>query len=212
MTIGIVEDHELYLEGLGLLLEKHGIKIVFTAQTAILALQKLSVTEPDILICDIHLPDMEPELLLAGIREMKPKLPVLYLTLMRGTRHLHRLLRQSIQGYVLKNAPVEVLLQALETINKGGTYFSKDIGTITDSDEFRNTVTVPENRVDTILTKREIEILKLICAAHSNQQIAELLFLSVGTVDTHRKNILQKLGVNNTVGLVRYAFKNGLID
>lgn len=212
MTIGIVEDHELYLEGICLLLEKHGIQIAFTASNGQSALEKLQAHIPDVLICDIHLPDLEPETLLAKIRDMQPQLPVLYLTLMRGTRHLHKLLRQSIQGYVLKNAPVQVLLDALETIYNGGNYFSKEIGNLTDSDEFRNTVTVPENKVETILTKREIEILQLICREHTNQQIAEQLFLSVGTVDTHRKNIIQKLGVNNTVGLVRYAYKQGLID
>mgnify|MGYP001160187792 CR=1 FL=1 len=212
MTVGIVEDHELYLEGLGLLLERQGIQIVFTAPNGQEALQKLRETVPDILVCDIHLPDMEPEALLSAIRGIHPNLPVLYLTLMRGTRHLHKLLRQSIQGYVLKNAPLTMLMEALETIHAGGTYFSKDVGQLTDSDEFRNTVTIPESKVETILTKREIEILQLICREMSNQQIAEQLFLSVGTVDTHRKNIIQKLGVNNTVGLVRYAFRQGLID
>lgn len=212
MTIGIVEDHELYLEGICLLLEKNGIQIGFTASNGHSTLDKLKTIVPDVLICDIHLPDMEPEALLGKIREMHPQLPVLYLTLMRGTRHLHKLLRQTIQGYVLKNAPVQVLLEALETIYKGGTYFSKEIGSLTDSDEFRNTVTIPENRVETILSKREIEILQLICRENTNQQIAEQLFLSVGTVDTHRKNIIHKLGVNNTVGLVRYAYKQGLID
>jgi DNA-binding NarL/FixJ family response regulator len=212
MTIGIVEDHELYLEGICLLLEKHGIHIAFTASNGQSTLEKLKTHAPDVLICDIHLPDLEPETLLMKIRDMHPQLPVLYLTLMRGTRHLHKLLRQSIQGYVLKNAPVQVLLEALDTIHKGGTYFSKEIGNLTDTDEFRNTVTVPENKVETILTKREIEILQLICRENTNQQIAEQLFLSVGTVDTHRKNIIQKLGVNNTVGLVRYAYKQGLID
>lgn len=212
MTIGIVEDHELYLEGLSLLLEKQGISILFTAQNGQVALENLQKGSPDVLVCDIHLPDMEPEALLKAIREMHPDLPIIYLTLMRGTRHLQKLLRQSIQGYVLKNAPVQMLLEALQTVNAGGTFFSKEVGQLTDSDEFRNTVTIPANKVDTILTKREIEILQLICREHSNQEIAEQLFLSVGTVDTHRKNIIQKLGVNNTVGLVRYAFKNGLID
>jgi len=212
MTIGIVEDHELYLEGLSLLLEKQGITILFTAPNGRLALENLEHFRPDVLICDIHLPDLEPEILLKQIRERQPEIPVLYLTLMRGTRHLHKLLRQSIQGYVLKNAPLQMLMEAIETIHAGGTYFSKELGQLTDSDEFRNTVTIPESKVETILTKREIEILQLICREMSNQQIAEQLFLSVGTVDTHRKNIIQKLGVNNTVGLVRYAFRQGLID
>lgn len=212
MTIGIVEDHELYLEGIKLLLQQQGHQICFAANSGKALLELLPVNLPQILLCDVNLPDMEPEDLLSAIRQIYPAMPIIYLTLMRGSRHLKKLLRQDIQGYVLKNAPVAELELALQTVAAGGKYFSKDAGSLTDSDEYRNTVTVEARQISRILTEREMEILQLICREMSNQQIAQKLFLSVGTVDTHRKNIILKLGVNNTVGLVRYAFKNGLID
>lgn len=212
MTIGIVEDHELYLEGIKLLLQKQGHQIVFAANSGNALLQILPTAQPDVLLCDVNLPDMPPEDLLAAIRQIYPDMLVIYLTLMRGSRLLKKLLKQDIQGYVLKNAPLEELELALQTVFSGGKYFSKDVGSLTDSDDYRNTVIINEHKVNHILTEREREILQMICQEMSNQQIAQKLFLSVGTVDTHRKNIILKLGVNNTVGLVRYAFKNGLID
>lgn len=212
MTIGIVEDHELYLEGLRLLLQQQGHHICFAAQSGKALLEVLPVSVPQILLCDVNLPDVEPEDLLTAIRQKYPALPIVYLTLMRGSRHLKKLLRQDIQGYVLKNAPVAELELALQTVLAGGKYFSKDVGSLTDSDEYRNTVTIEAQQISRILTEREMEILQLICREMSNQQIAQKLFLSVGTVDTHRKNIIQKLGVTNTVGLVRYALKSGLIS
>jgi len=130
---------------------------------------------------------------------------------MRGTRYIHKLLRHNIQGYVLKNAPFEELLSAIHEVYKGGTYFSKGIDIISQND-FRNTLTLDEKKVTEILSRREIEILVLICKEFSNAAIAEKLFLSISTIETHRKNIIAKLGVNNTVGLVRFALKNKLID
>ncbi|TAD86435.1 MAG: DNA-binding response regulator [Bacteroidetes bacterium] len=212
MTVGIIDDHELHLEGLQLLLTQAGITIVFVAKTGTEALQKLTVHTPDVLLCDVHLPDVIPEDLLLSIRELHPTTPIIYLTLMRGTRYLNKLLRGNIQGYLLKNASVHELLLALETVYKGGVYFSKTLEADSETEDYRRTVIVGGNAVNEILTKREQEILKLICTEHTNGDIAAKLYLSVGTVDTHRKNIIQKLGVKNTAGLVRYALRQGIID
>lgn len=212
MTIGLVDDHELYLEGLRLLLEQVGHQVIFSMPDGASLLSALEKEQPDVLLCDIHLPDIQPEQLLIRIRSAYPALPVVYLTLMRGTRHLKKLQRHGIQGYLLKNAPIAELQEALGAVSAGKSYYSKDIQQTAEGDDYRQTIIVDENRVEDILTKREIEILQFICREMSNQQIANQLFLSVGTVDTHRKNIIQKLGVSNTVGLVRYALKHGIID
>ena len=132
--------------------------------------------------------------------------------MMRGTRYIHKLMKYGIQGYLLKNAGIEELKTALKAVANGGTYFSKQIN-ITDAEsDFRNTITIDDNLVGEVLSKREIEILKLICKEFSNAEIAKKLFLSVSTVETHRKNLIAKLGVNNTVGLVKFAIKNNLIE
>jgi two-component system, NarL family, response regulator NreC len=210
----IVEDHEMYLEGLTLLLGKYqGIEVAGSSINGKSFLQALpGIAEDVILLLDVHLPDTEPEELLIKIREAHSKLRIIFLTLMRGTRFIHKLMKYNIQGYILKSAPIEELIQAIYTVEQGGTYFTKEIDILAKGDDARNTVIIDSKKVDEILTKREQEILQLVCKEFSNAEIAEKLFLSVGTVETHRKRIIAKLGVNNTVGLVKFAVRHGLTD
>lgn len=212
IKIFITEDHEMYLEGLVLLLKKNPtLDIIGSTQTANSLLQKLPDITADILLMDVHLPDMEAEELLKKIRSVKPDQKIIYLTMMRGTRYIHRLIKHRVEGYLLKNAAIEELHEAIEKVYNGDTYYSKEIDIITDND-FRSTITIEDTKPEEILSKREIEILQLVCKEYSNSEIAEKLFLSISTVETHRKNIIAKLGVSNTVGLVKFALKNSLID
>jgi two-component system, NarL family, response regulator NreC len=213
LKVFITDDHELYLEGLVLLLNKQpGIQVVGSALTGKELLQKLQEVEVDILLLDVHLPDTGEEELLKKIRTVHPDLKILYLTIMRGTRYIHKLIRHDIHGYILKNTSIEELVKALKNVSEGKKYFSKEINIIDTDQDFRNTVTIEDRKVDEILSKREIEVLTLICKEYSNSEIAEKLFLSVSTVETHRKNLIAKLGVNNTVGLVKFALRNNLIE
>jgi DNA-binding NarL/FixJ family response regulator len=213
IKVFVTDDHELYLEGVCLLLNKQeGISVVGHCLSGRELLQQLPITDIDILLLDVHLPDMEEEELIISIRQIKPNIKILYLTMMRGTRYIHKLIKYGVQGYLLKNVSIDELKNALLTIGNGGQYFSKEVN-ITDAEtDFRNTITIEDKQINEILSKREIEILKLICKEFSNAEIAEKLFLSISTVETHRKNLIAKLGVNNTVGLVKFAIKNNIID
>lgn len=212
IKIFITEDQELYLEGLTLLLNNHPqINVCGTAVNATALLQKLESVQPDILLLDVHLPDMEAEELLKKIRAIQPTQKIIYLTMMRGTRYIHRLIKHQIHGYLLKNARPDELYTAIEKVQKGEQYFSKDIDIMGESD-FRSTITINDIKPGEILSKREIEILQLVCKEYSNSEIADKLFLSISTVETHRKNLIAKLGVSNTVGLVKFALKNKLIE
>ncbi|HOA37343.1 MAG TPA: response regulator transcription factor [Flavihumibacter sp.] len=213
MRVYITDDHEMYLEGLSLLLQKQTeLEVTGTSSNAADLLNRLpTMSSEDILLLDVNLPDMEEEELIRKIRELRPKQKVIYLTLIRGTRYVHKLLKYQIQGYVLKNASVEELLAAIDTVHKGGQYFSKEIDILSDGD-FRNTLTIEDRKVGEILSKREVEVLKLVCKEFSNAEIAQKLFLSISTVETHRKNLIAKLGVQNTVGLVKFAIRNNLVD
>ena len=168
--------------------------------------------EADILLLDVYLPDMPEEEIVQQIRIAYPDLRIVYLTLLRGTRYVHKLAKYNIQGYLLKNASLEELLGALRSVHEGGRYFSKDIHIGDRDEDFRNTITIEDRQIDEILSRRELEVLRLICKEYSNAEIAEKLFLSVSTVETHRKNLIAKLGVNNTVGLVKFALRNNLTD
>ena len=213
IRVFITDDHEMYLEGLALLLDKQAdIEVIGTASSGKALLEQVSDLQTDILLLDVHLPDIGEEELLQSIRASRPDLKIIYLTLLRGTRYVHKLTRHNIQGYVLKNATLEELLTALRTVRDGNGYFSKDINIGDRDEDFRSTITIEDKQIDEILSRRELEVLKLICREYSNAEIAEKLFLSVSTVETHRKNLIAKLGVNNTVGLVKFALRHKLID
>ena len=213
LKVFITDDHELYLEGLVLLLNKQpGVQVLGSATNGESLLNQLPNEEIDILLLDVHLPDIGEEELLKKVREKQPSIKILYLTIMRGTRYIHKLLKHDIQGYLLKNTNIEELINALETVQSGKKYYSREINILDTEQDFRNTVTIEDRKVDEILSKREIEVLTLICKEYSNSEIAKKLFLSVSTVETHRKNLIAKLGVNNTVGLVKFALKNKLIE
>jgi DNA-binding NarL/FixJ family response regulator len=213
IRVFITDDHEMYLEGLALLLGKQdGIEVVGTASSGKELLSRIKDLQSDVMLLDVYLPDIGEEELLESIRAVRQDLKIIYLTLLRGTRYIHKLTRHNIQGYVLKNASLEELLTALRSVNDGGSYFSKDINIGDRDEDFRNTITIEDKQIDEILSRRELEVLKLICREYSNAEIADKLFLSVSTVETHRKNLIAKLGVNNTVGLVKFALRNKLID
>ncbi|MFT4024279.1 MAG: response regulator transcription factor [Flavihumibacter sp.] len=213
MRVYITDDHEMYLEGLSLLLQKQTeLEVTGTSSNATDLLGRLpAISSDDILLLDVNLPDMEEEELIRQIRAVRPRQKVIYLTLIRGTRYVHKLLKYEVQGYVLKNASVNELLTAIEMVHNGGQYFSKEIDILSEG-EFRNMLTIEDRKVGEILSKREVEVLKLVCKEYSNAEIAEKLFLSISTVETHRKNLIGKLGVQNTVGLVKFAVRNKLID
>ena len=213
IRVFITDDHEIYLEGLSLLLSKqNGIEVIGTATTGKELLDQVQGLQADILLLDVYLPDLGEEEILQQIRAARPDLRIIYLTLLRGTRYIHKLSKYNIQGYVLKNASLDELMQALKAVNDGGTFFSKDIHIGDRDEDFRNTITIEDKQIDEILSRRELEVLRLICKEYSNAEIAEKLFLSVSTVETHRKNLIAKLGVNNTVGLVKFALRHKLID
>ena len=213
IRVFITDDHEMYLEGLSLLLDKQeGIEVIGTATSGKALLEQIRDLQADILLLDVYLPDLGEEEILQQIRSIRPDLRIIYLTLLRGTRYIHKLSKYNIQGYILKNASLDELLQALRSVCDGGSYFSKDIHIGDRDEDFRNTITIEDKQIDEILSRRELEVLRLICKEYSNAEIADKLYLSVSTVETHRKNLIAKLGVNNTVGLVKFALRNNLID
>ena len=196
-----------------MLSKQEGIEVTGTATTGKGLLECVQKgLQADILLLDVYLPDMPEEEIIQQIRASHPDLRVIYLTLLRGTRYVHKLAKYNIQGYILKNASLEELLGALRSVQDGGRYFSKDIHIGDRDEDFRNTITIEDRQIDEILSRRELEVLRLICKEYSNAEIAEKLFLSVSTVETHRKNLIAKLGVNNTVGLVKFALRNNLTD
>lgn len=216
MKIILADDHSLYLQGLMLLLkENENFEILGNANSggdAILLAQKFH-SETDILLLDLHLPDMNAIEIVAEIRKFSQDLKIVMLTHQKGNRYLPKLVKLGISGYLLKNIDAKDFIEALTIVANGGEYYSPNITDITKDEDvyIKSSVIIFNETKDITLSEREKEILVMVCNEKASKEIGDLLHISTGTVDTHRKNIMQKLGVTNSVGLVKYALKQRLI-
>jgi len=210
----LLEDHALQLEGMSALLAKESdIQVVKTFPSSLQFLQEADDLVFDILLSDLHMPDKNGLEVAEELQKRKHPSKVILLTMQRGVRFLQKAEKSGVKGYFLKNISIGELVKNIRSIHSGEIIFDETLRVISQEDDIhiKSTITVKDQPSE-ILSDREKEILVLVCKEFASSQIAEKLHISVGTVDTHRKNILVKLGVNNTVGLVKYALKHRLLD
>jgi DNA-binding NarL/FixJ family response regulator len=208
VKILLADDHKLFIEGIrGLLTRVPWIDVIGVAANGIEVLHMLQSHHADILILDIQMPQMNGIKVAEELSVHYPDVKIIVVSMYGERLFVEQMLRLGVFGYLLKNTTPEELVSAIDTVRAGGKYFAHDVTTLTHGD------TVSETSTPSIaLTRRETQILKLIARGHSGPEIARELSLSTQTVNTHRKNIMQKLNVNNTALLVRYALTNRLID
>lgn len=215
VLVALVDDHKLFRKGMVELINGFtGFSVRWEANNGLELTRLLGPGNlPDIVLLDINMPDTDPLTLVKTIRAKHRRTKIVILTMYHGTRYYTKLIRHGINGYLYKSEGKAVFLEAIEKAVRGETYVSKELLTDVKAPKGANSpafdlhLAAPEN----VLTKREIEILKLVAQEYSNQEIGEKLFISTSTVDTHRKHILLKLGVRNTVGLVKYCLQNNLL-
>ena len=211
----IVDDHEVVRDGLkNILTSLENISIAGEAGNGEDAVKMYSTLKPDIVIMDISMPGMNGIEATRVIKEKDPDARILILTMHDNQEYLNQIIRSGAKGFILKNTDKEELLDAVKTVAGGDNFFSKDISKLIIDNYIRTAKETEKGDAykEVPLTKREIEILKLIASGYSNQEIANILYISYNTVDTHRKNIMHKLSIKNTAGLVRYAIEKGLIS
>ncbi len=211
----IVDDHEVVRDGLrNILTSLDNISIAGEAGNGEDAVKMYSTLKPDLVIMDISMPGMNGIEATRVIKEKDPDARILILTMHDNQEYLNQIIRSGAKGFILKNTDKEELLEAVKTVSGGDNFFSKDISKLIIDNYIRTAKETEKNDgyKEVPLTKREIEILKLIASGYSNQEIANILYISYNTVDTHRKNIMHKLSIKNTAGLVRYAIEKGLIS
>jgi len=215
IKILIVDDHEVVRDGLrNILLSLDNISIAGEAGNGEDAIKLYNSVKPDLVIMDISMPGMNGIEATRIIKEKDPDAKILILTMHDNQEYLNQIIRSGAKGFILKNTDKEELLDAVKTVASGENFFSKDISKLIIDNYIRSAKEgeKSDGYKETPLTKREIEILKLIASGYSNQEIANILYISYNTVDTHRKNIMHKLSIKNTAGLVRYAIEKGLIS
>jgi DNA-binding NarL/FixJ family response regulator len=206
ISVFIVEDHAVVVEGIrALLMNEKDIVIVGTCSTAAACLEYFGSHGADVILMDINLPDASGVDLCAQIKSMHKEIMILALSTYNQGIYMNKIMENGASGYLLKNITRQELVDAIATVSRGGVYFSFEAGKIYKS-------TLEKSSHQPVLTKREKEILKLVAEGYTNLQISQQLFISVDTVDTHRKNLYTKLNIKNTALLVRYAIDNGIVS
>jgi len=208
----LVDDHAILREGIKALLEKQeNIEVVAEAANGREAVSKVVQFHPDVVVLDISMPLMDG---LEATRQMKresPDVKILVLTMHDDEEYFFQLLRAGASGYVTKRAVSRDLVSAIEAVYRGESFFCPSMARSLLSNYLRLARNI-EHIEQEELTPREREIVKLIAEGHTNQQIAALLHRSVKTIESHRANILRKLGVHDSTGLVKYAVRKKLIE
>jgi DNA-binding NarL/FixJ family response regulator len=198
----IVDDHYMVIEGIRSLLQNEkGIEWVGHATNAASCLAFLKQQQPDIILMDINLPDKSGIDLCKEVKERHPSVFIIGLSTYNQLSFIQKMMDNGSSGYVLKNATQHELMEAIETVARGKTYFSMEAAQTLQK----------KDAAKVILTRREIEVLELIAEGMTNNAIAQKLFISPSTVDTHRKNLLAKLEAKNTASLIRMATQLQLI-
>lgn len=213
IKILLVDDHYIITDGLAAMLSQiKEYEIVGEARDGIEALEKVKELKPDFLIVDISMPKMNGIELTKKLREKNSTIKILVLTQHEKSEYIFQMLKSGADGYLLKNSNKNELITAIKSISEGNKYFGKKISDIVINNYVSNNDTEKEDSMesDMLLTKREIEIIKLIVKDKSNQEIADNLNISLRTVETHRRNIMQKLNVKTVVALVRYALNKNI--
>jgi DNA-binding NarL/FixJ family response regulator len=201
--IFIVDDHPLVLEGLRALIEEHGnLKMVGTAATAQEALVFLGNNSVDVAFLDINLPDISGIDLCKKIKDIWPGIKILALSTFAERSYISRMIQNGAMGYLLKSSSKEEIFEAIDQVMAGGFYMHVNL--------MQNTKAEASKPVP-VLTRRETEILALIAEGLTNPQIADKLFLSTLTINSHRKSLLTKFEVTNTASLIKNAASFGLI-
>ncbi|MBL0357383.1 MAG: response regulator transcription factor [Chitinophagaceae bacterium] len=207
--LAIVDDHQIVIDGLKSLLDGHdGFSVAIECTSPVQMLEELKKTPVDILLTDVMMPVMNGAELASAVRKQFPQIKILALSMSGQGDVVNRMIEEAdISGYVVKNIGKKDLVYALEKIASGGLYFTDEILA-----EMSRASEMQKVNEEVNLSAREIEVVKLIEKEYSNKLIADTLFLSERTVETHRKNIFRKTKTNSVIGLIKYAYEHKLIE
>jgi len=209
VNILVADDHHIVRSGIRLLLERQpDLVVVAEASNGIEALEQALASRPDLCILDVAMPKMTGLQAAREIRAHVPTARVLMLSMHDDERYLFEALKAGASGYVLKGEADQDLVAAVRAVGRGDAFLTN----VAERAIIRGWMEDSSSGPETELTPREEEVVKLIAEAHTNTQIAQLLHVSEKTVESHRANVLRKLGMRDRVQLVRYAIRRGLVE
>lgn len=209
IKVFLVDDHKLFRNGLSLLMENEtDIEITGEAENGEQFCKSIEHEQPDVVLMDIEMPVMDGFRATEEACSKFPDLKVISLTMFGEEHYYLKMIEAGAKGFILKNSDIEEVIKAIKTVYKGGTYFSQEIlyNVVKNIQEVRKETSPPIK-----LSKREQEVLELICKGSGNAEIAAELNISKRTVEKHRSNILEKTETHNTASLVMYSVENKLV-
>jgi two-component system response regulator NreC len=205
----LADDHTLVREGVRRILETSaGIDVVSEVADGASALEALRQVEADVLVLDLSMPGVDGFEVLRSAKAIQPGLKVLVLTMHTDAEHISRAVREGVDGYLLKDSAVQDLVAAIQAVTEGRSYFSPPVqATLA---ELLRAPSEPRVGLD-LLTDREREVLKLVAQGLPTKEIAARFEISVRTVETHRANLMRKLGLRSVALLTQFAIREGLV-
>ena len=205
----LVDDHQMFLDGLESILSSQSeFQIVATAKNGRQALQEIEQHKPDVVLTDLNMPEMDGLELVKLIKSKFPTIKILVLSMLKDRETVGAIMDAEAEGFILKNSNKADLITAIKAVFNGETYYSNEIMSIMLTKYQKK---VKQEEAKQLLTSRELEILQMIAQEHTSEKIANQLFLSIRTVETHRKNILAKTESTTIIGLLKYAVRNDLV-
>ena len=209
IKIAITDDHQLVLQGIkSMLSDTEEVSVVAGFSNAEQTLKDLASSKAEVLLLDINLPDLDGISLSKKLLEQQPELKIIALTNFEDLSFVKRMLKNGVHGYLLKNTDKLELISALKAVLSGEIYVQKDLQRRL---LLNDTKSNSKNRLIPKLTRREQEVLQAIAEELTTKEISEKLFISPKTVETHRMNLMSKLGAKNSVGIIKIALENELL-
>ena len=210
----IADDHTMVRQGIKIMLQaQQDMDVVGEAANGREAVQKAEETDPDVVILDLSMPIMNGLEAAKAIAKMNPRIGILVLTMHLNEEYAFQVLSSGAKGYMIKESSAEEMIKAVRSVYRHEEYLDPRLPKdVIDAYRKRAMFSNPDGTPKDILTPREREVLKLIAEGRSNKEIAQLLGLSVKTVDVHRTNLMKKLNIHDVATLVKFAIKKGLIQ
>ena len=210
IDILIADDHKVFRDGITSILgEVEDINIIGEANDGREVINHLESINPDVILMDISMGETNGIDTTKLVKQKFPSLKVLVLSMHGESAYIVKMLEAGASGYLLKDAGKDEMIRAIRTVAEGNTYYSQRVSAAIV--EHLTNPNQPKKNKQIPLTKRELDVLRLIAEEYTNPEIAESLHISIRTVDTHRRNLLEKLQLKNTAGLVKYAIKQGIV-
>ncbi len=211
IQVFIIDDHKMVIEGLTLLLDNcDSIQVTGYALSGKEGLEAIKANPVDVVLLDVNMPEMNGIETCKLLTKQNPDSKIIAISMHKEGSLIKMMLKNGAKGYVLKNAGQDEVIEAIKTVHAGKTYLDETVSEIILNSALGST-RKKENPFPT-LSRREKEVIALILDEHTTQEIADKLFISFGTVETHRRNMMVKLGVRNTAGLVKIAIEYNLTN